>query len=461
MQVFQIICCLCGKIFSIAESMRLSRMKKLIGVLAIGMQLSVVNSILGVSSFSCEEQENIVSAIGFLMLLKRRKGTDEAFLVELKRLLSVCNEEELLTKITCFEEDNPDLLTENATPFRSVGSVVYDFEPTQIQSHCFKKALYEIGGLIGKRELEILVALTPIPEAGKENIKFGHELFHQMERHGCISENDTELLQEMLELLELRGALQILLKYRLEFSSNSSKGDGDSVTQESDRLSPPIEEVSQGSSSELGNGKESAGIWPWCFWNTFLCTKLGGVASNLSHSSRVLDPATHLQSEMSTSVEILSSSSFNPKEQPLSDLQAGLDSSNGSCSRDLDDGDSTSLQHSEIKLILKLLPRRKRPRADDKERYPIKKGNDDRGSCDLVDSPPSPKALCLASISDDDSESVLFPKDSNDGTDIHCKTQSLPVTFTSSASVCTKSGFFHSTDPPECTTSLGCQEQGY
>ena len=380
--------------------MRLSGMKKLMGVLAIGMQLSVVKSMLGASSFSCEEKENVVSAIGFLMLLKRRKGTDKAFLEELKHLLSVCSEEELLTKITHYEQESPDLLTENAKQFESVGC---DFEPTQIQSQQFKKALYKIGKSVGKRELEILVALTPIPEAGKENIEVGHELFHQMERHGCISENDTELLQEMLELLELRAALQVLLKYRQEFSTNSSKGDGDLVTQESGPLSHPVQEMNQYSSSESENGNKSSGLWH-----------------------------TH--------------------------LQAVLDPSNGLCSRDLND---CGLQDSEVKLTIKLLPRRKRPHADDKEQYPAEEGNSGSGSCDLVASPPPPKTLCLASISDGDSSlngSSWLPESSNDRADTHRKTQSLPVAFTSTASVCTEGVFFHSTDPPDCATSLGCHQ---
>ena len=402
--------------------MRLPKMKKLMGLLAIGMQMSVVTAMVGASSFTVKEKENIVSAISFLMLLKRRKGTNKAFLLEFRRLLSVCNEKELLTTISVYEDENPDLLKEDTKHSGAVESVGYDSEPTQCQSHRFKGALYKISESIGKGDLEILVALAPIPEASKENVDVGHELFHRMGRHGCISENDTELLQEMLELLELRAACQILLKYRREFSSSSSTGDDDS-------LSHPVEELNQDSSSPC---------------------------------SRVLDPTTYVQPEMGASVKIVSPSSFSPKEQSLPHLQDGLDSSSDSYSQDLDvtssNCGSTSLKDSEIKLTTKLLPERKRPRADDSEQYPVAVEEEDKdsGSYDLVDSPPPTKTLCVAN-----GDSQFLAACSSDGADTHWR---LQVAFSSTApSVCTEGEFCHSSTPPESdsATNLGCpQNQG-
>lgn len=410
-------------LLSIAESMRLPRMKKLMGLLAIDMQMSVVKTMVDASSFTVKEKESIVSAVSFLLLLKRRRGSNAAFLEELKRLLLICNEQGLLAKISRYEDKNPNFLMEDTEQSGAVESVGYDFEPTQNQRECFKIALLNISESIKKRELEILVALAPIPEAGKENIEVGRELFHQMERHGCIGENDTQLLQEMLELLELRAALQILLKYRREFPPSSSACDDNS-------LSRPVEEMNHDSSAELGNGNGSLGSR---IWNVF--SKLISITSNLSSS-----PSTpRVQSEMGNNVEILSPTSFSPKETPLSNSLDGLDSSNDSCSQNLDaDCDPTSLKDSEIKLMTKsLLKCLKRPHDDDKEQYPVEEGSDDGGSCDLVDSPPPTKTLCVASISDDDSVAVLpnaghSASQFNDEADTwHWKLQSLQVDFSS------------------------------
>lgn len=445
--------------------MRLPKIKKLMGLLAIGLQMSVVTAMMGVSSLTIQERENIESAIGFLMHLKKRKGTNGAFVDELKRLLSICNEQGLLIVISDFEDKNPDLLMEDAIK-SGVENVGYDFEPTQRQKDVFKQALYKTSESIGKRELEILVALTPIPEASKEDIGVGHELFLQMEKHGCISENDTELLQEMLEVLELRVALQTLVKYRREFSPSSSAGD------DNDSLSHPIEEVNQDSSTKLANGNESSGLRH--IWNV-IRTKLSSIASNLNPSSRVIDPGLCVQSETGTSVEILPPPSFSPNEQPLPCLLGALaDLRNDSCSRDVDAlCCSTSIEDSENKQMAKsVLLKRKRPRAEDKEEYPVEDGKDESGLRDLTDSPPPTKTLCVAS-SDSEPTAVCSShlasefKDgnANDGADTHWKMQSLLVDFTShTMSDYSESGFHgHSSDPPESVASgsrFGCHDEG-
>ena len=438
--------------------MRLPKMKKLMGLLAVDMQMSVVTAMVGASSFTIKEKESIVSAISFLLLLKRRRGSNAAFLEELKRLLSICNERELLAKISGYEDENPNLLMEDTKQSGAVESVGYDFEPTQNQRHRFRGALYEISESIEKRELEILVALAPIPEAGKENIEDGHELFHRMERHGCIGENDTQLLQEMLELLKLRAALQILLKYLREFPPFSS-----TFTCDDNSLSHPIEEMNHDSSAELGNENGSLGFRIW----NVVCSMLISIASNRSSSpsSPVLDPIPCVQSEMGTNVEILSPTSFSPKETPLPHSLDGLDSSSDSCSRNLDaDCDLTSLKDLEIKSLLKSL---KRPRENDKEQYPVEEGSDDGGSCDLADSPPPTKTLCVASISDDDSVAVPLPNAGhsafqfNDEADTwHWKLQSLQVDFSSKS---TTNGYAESESldhPQESMSSLGCHNLG-
>lgn len=231
---------------------------RLMGLLALSMQWKQVQYLLAASSFSREEKENTETAISFFVLLKRRTGTNEAFLSKLKWLLSVCNRTDLLNIVCDYHKDNPDLLTEPPLYFSVPESIRAGFKPQHDQSDCFRSTLIKISQAIGKQQLEIMVVLSPTPEAGKESIRTGHELFDQMERHGCICENDTELLQEMLELLQLSKPLGFLLQYQREFPSvvynPVSHGGGYSTPEpfhESRHLPHPVQTIGQDSSPSL------------------------------------------------------------------------------------------------------------------------------------------------------------------------------------------------------------------
>ena len=200
--------------------MKLPKMRLLMGLLARDMQRRQVKELLAALPTSCVSQtdkENCKTAISFFVLLKKRTGTNEAFLGKLEHLLTQCKCNDFLITIEKFKSDHPDLLVDSSWQLNLPNGTRTGFRPRQGQSDRFRSVLLNISRSVPKKQLEIMVALSPTPEAGKQGISEGHELFDQMERHGCISENDTEMLQEMLELFSLTDAIKFLTQYQTEF----------------------------------------------------------------------------------------------------------------------------------------------------------------------------------------------------------------------------------------------------
>ena len=200
--------------------MKLPKMRRLMGLLARDMQRKQVKEMLAALPASCisqTEREDCKSAISFFVLLKKRTGTDEAFLSKLESVLTECNCADFLSRIQLYKVQNPDLFQEPPSQLSLPDGTRSGFKPRPGQSEKFRSILLRISRTVGKKQLEIMVGLSPTPEAGKQNISEGHELFEQMERHGCISENDTEMLQEMLELLSLKDTMKFLIEYHRDF----------------------------------------------------------------------------------------------------------------------------------------------------------------------------------------------------------------------------------------------------
>ena len=197
--------------------MKLPKIRRLMGLLARDMQRKQVKELLAAvpaSFISQTDREDCKSAISFFVLLKKRTGTDEAFLSKLESVLTECKCADFLSRIQEYKVQNPDLFQDPLSQLSLPDGTRTGFKPQPGQSDKFRGSLLQISRTIGKKQLEMMVGLSPIPEAAKQNINEGHELFEQMERHGCISENDTEMLQEMLELLSLQDALRFLYDYQ-------------------------------------------------------------------------------------------------------------------------------------------------------------------------------------------------------------------------------------------------------
>ena len=163
-------------------TMKLPKVNSLMVILALQMPSKVLKQLLAISSFRGREME-IKSSISFLLLLKRKVGTNERFFLELKELLSSCKCQDLLTMVTKFNEENPGWLSENWLPFRariSIPECIFAGEPQKNQiSMCFRKVLYEISEVIGSEDLEIMIGVSPIPESRKEELNLGMSFLQQ------------------------------------------------------------------------------------------------------------------------------------------------------------------------------------------------------------------------------------------------------------------------------------------
>ena len=192
-----------------ASIMKLSKQEKLIGLLAQEMKQSEVGELLAASpSFSRKEKEECQTPIKFLIALKKKKCTEAKFIAELERLFDVCN-------FAHFVKTTEDLKRGN------LGATCHKSQPVEAPNHAniqhqnehFRGVLMKMSHTITEKHLEIMVALAPIPEASKEDIQYGYQLFEQLEHHGYIGENDVELLQEMFELLQLAKPKMLLSQY--------------------------------------------------------------------------------------------------------------------------------------------------------------------------------------------------------------------------------------------------------
>ena len=196
--------------------MKLPKIRRLMGLLARHMQQSQVKELLAAlptNFISQKEREDCESAIRFFVLLRKRTATNQAFLDKLESLLADCQCEDFLETIRKFKIDNPDFLTESTFDTNLPNGTRAGFKPKPGQSETFRRVLLSISRTISNKQLEIMVALPATPEAEKQNINVGHQLFDHMERHGCISENDTEMLEEMIELFPLKDAIDHLSGY--------------------------------------------------------------------------------------------------------------------------------------------------------------------------------------------------------------------------------------------------------
>ena len=201
--------------------MKLGKIERLMLQLALKVQPTELHELV----FSCSElsEAQKVEAhtpIKLFVTLKKISGTDERFLEALKKLFEeISHFEELLEIVRAFRRENPRLdrtpSFDAMTPNLPNGA--FSFRPEKNQQLRFHKTLLNISGHTDWVHLEIMVALSPIPDGLKESISKGFELFDRLKQHGCISENDTELLDEFFSLLNLQKPMQLLRAYQEQY----------------------------------------------------------------------------------------------------------------------------------------------------------------------------------------------------------------------------------------------------
>ena len=82
------------------------------------------------------------------------------------------------------------------------------------QKGAFSRVLVRISNELKDDDLEILVALCPTPEGRKDALISGVKLFDELQCHGCITEDNTDLLEDLFRVLKLHKPAALLAEYR-------------------------------------------------------------------------------------------------------------------------------------------------------------------------------------------------------------------------------------------------------
>ena len=193
--------------------MKLGKVEKLMARLSLKMQPSQLEEILACSILPSAKKDSIRSPISFLVTLRKRSKSVNEFLSTLQGafegLENVHDIAELLKK---FRSSNQDLEQQDVPDDLPPGCTLH--RPSLAQSSHFNKTLLRISNDLTWPHLEIMVQLSPTPDGQKEYLVTGIKLFEEMKRHGCISENDTELLDDFFRVLRLKTPTSLLTDYK-------------------------------------------------------------------------------------------------------------------------------------------------------------------------------------------------------------------------------------------------------
>jgi len=199
--------------------MKLSPQGKLMARLCLKIQSSQVEKMLQCTCIPAGVRHKITTPIQLLVCLKKRSVNFQEFLATFERCLEGLDDVQAITELLGrFHDTFPDKSKLDAEPEHRVPH----YKPTEEQSHSFNKALIKIGNQLGPKDLEILIALSPTPEGRKENLTSSVKWFEELKCHGCISEDDTDLLEDLLRVLKLSIPAGLLKDYKEVRHHNST-----------------------------------------------------------------------------------------------------------------------------------------------------------------------------------------------------------------------------------------------
>ncbi len=196
--------------------MKLTGTQRLMAVVALNMQQAQLSRLCSLAPFSEFTKSSINTPIEFLAALKNNSDTITEFVEKLK---------EMLGDYDCFKDlhdmvrslyqqcEDSDLGMSTISHPNGIGQ----HRPSQEQKRSFNRVLNKISDNIPTHKLRIMVTVTPIPESRKERISQPCNLFDEMKQCGCISENDLEYLEDLIDVLHLISPVECLEEYKRRF----------------------------------------------------------------------------------------------------------------------------------------------------------------------------------------------------------------------------------------------------
>ena len=191
--------------------MKLSGLERLMARLCLKIQPVQLEKLVSCSSLSPRVKDTIHSVIKYLKSMRKISVSVEDFISKLKECLNCLgNAHEIWDLLEQFHHTFSDLEALEGEPPHTPNL----YRASDQQSMAFNLTLLRISNELTAHHLEILVCLSPTPEAQKEGLGSGIKLFEEMKRHGCIAENDTELLDDLFHELKLTAAETHLTYYK-------------------------------------------------------------------------------------------------------------------------------------------------------------------------------------------------------------------------------------------------------
>ena len=197
--------------------MKLDPLTKLIGTLATDITRSLREEMLSQAVFTEWEKGNINSSVNMLVTLKRKYTSHAEFLKQLEDMLVVVDTKNLVQTVRNFRSEYGDSLESMTSPCRVPNGALTPHRPCPQQKRDFKTALLKMSHSLQPKDLEILKALSPLPDGRKDGIHVGYKLFEALQLYGCISENDVELLDDLFTHIELQKPCDLLRDYQTKY----------------------------------------------------------------------------------------------------------------------------------------------------------------------------------------------------------------------------------------------------
>ncbi len=151
------------------------------------------------------------STIKYLKCVRKRSRSIEQFLKTLTEYFKTLDDShDLLYLLESFHRVYPRLEELEGEP----EVVVSRCTASEDQKTAFTCLLVRMSNEFSDDNLEILVALSPTPEGKKDSLTSGVKLFAELQCHGCITEENIDLLDDLFRVLKLAELMKLLEQYR-------------------------------------------------------------------------------------------------------------------------------------------------------------------------------------------------------------------------------------------------------
>ncbi len=192
--------------------MRLNGLDKLLARLHLKIRPGQLEKLVACAGLPRAVQNSVDhSAIKYLKCVRKRSPSIEIFLKSLKGYFKTLDDShDLLDLLTRFNQAFPDLKKLEEEP----NMMVSRSTASEDQKAAFTRILVRMSSELSNDNLDIIVALCPIPEGRKYSLTSGVKLFTELECYGCITAENTDLLNDLFRVLKLAKLTELLEEYR-------------------------------------------------------------------------------------------------------------------------------------------------------------------------------------------------------------------------------------------------------